>query len=152
MYVLIHANDGIIFRSDKHFCWMDGYAALRKGELLSGRLGKTIVYIHTNIHTYIHTYVRTYMCKHVFIFVYIKLHCVMYIHTYTFEDACTNIRSYVHTYKHTNILVFILGKKTLGGDMKCGLFNVVNIALNVIFVFRIANIYLFAGDSRLWSQ
>ena len=126
MYVLIHANDGITFRSDKHFCWMDGYAAFRKGELLSGRLGKTIVYLHTYVHTYIHTYVHTYihayvytyMCKHVFIFVYIKLHCVMYIHTYTFEDACTNIRSYVHTYKHTNILVFILGKKTLGGDTK----------------------------------
>ena len=95
MYVLIHANDEIIFKSDKHFCWMDGYAAFRKGELVSGRLGKTIVYIHTYIHTYFHTFIQT--------------------------------------YKHTNILVFILGKKTLGGYTKCGLSYVVNNAVNVIF-------------------
>ena len=99
MYVLINANDGIIFRSDKHFCWMDGYVAFRKGELVSARLGKTIVYIHIYIEresTYIH----------------------LYFHTY------------INSYKHTNILVFILGKKTLGGDTKCGLFFVVNNALN----------------------
>jgi hypothetical protein len=61
MYVFINTNDGIIFRSDKHFCWMDGYAAFRKGELLSGRLGKTIVYIHTYIHTYIRTCASMYL-------------------------------------------------------------------------------------------
>ena len=82
MYVLIHANDGIIFRSDKHFCWMDGYAAFRKGELLSGRLGKTIVYLHTYIHTYIHTYVHVQACIN--IRVHKTTHCVMHIHTYTF--------------------------------------------------------------------
>ncbi len=103
MYVLIHANDGIIFRSDKHFCWMDGYAAFRKGELVSGGLGKTIVYIHTYIHTYLLTFIHT----------------------------------YIHSYKHTNILVYILGKKTLGGDTKCGLFFVVNNALNEIFYFEL---------------
>ena len=103
MYVLIHANFKIIFRSDKHFCWMDGYAAFRKGELVSGRLGKTIVYIHTYIHTYLLSYI------HIFI----------------------------QTYNHTNILVFILGKKTLGGDTKCGLIYVVINALNEIFHFEL---------------
>ena len=78
VYVLIHANDGITFRSDKHFCWMDGYVAFRKGELLSGRLGKTIVYLHT----YIHTYVHVQACIN--IRVHKTTHCVMHIHTYTF--------------------------------------------------------------------
>ena len=92
------------------------------------------------------------MCKHVFIFVYIKLHCVMYIHTYTFEDVCTNIRSYVHTYKHRNILVFMLGKKTLGGDTKCGLFYVINNALNVIFYFELLTSTCSQVIRDIWSQ
>jgi hypothetical protein len=39
-------------RTDKHFCWMDGFVAFRKGELVSGRLGKKSACIHTYIHTY----------------------------------------------------------------------------------------------------
>ena len=119
MYVLIHANDEIIFRSDKHFCWMDGYAAFRKGEIVSGRLGKTIVYIHTYKHKYKHTYIYTY--KSVYACICIRVHkiALFHIHVHTY------IHKFFHTYKlsciHTNILVFILGKKTLGGDTKCGL-------------------------------
>ena len=66
MYVLIHANDEIIFRSDKHFCWKSGYAAFRKGELVSARLGKTIVCIHTNIldfeYVYVFVYANLFVC------------------------------------------------------------------------------------------
>ncbi len=69
MYVLINANDGIIFRTDKHFCWMDGYVAFRKGELVSGRLGETIVYIHTNS--------VSSMCM--FLFMQIYLYICMYV-------------------------------------------------------------------------
>ncbi len=63
MYGWINANDGIIFRTDKHFCWMDGNVAFRKGELVSGRLGETIVYIHTYIHILFRVLVNFFVCK-----------------------------------------------------------------------------------------
>jgi hypothetical protein len=68
MYVWINANDGIIFSSDKHFWWMDGYAVFRQGELVSGRLGKTIVYIHTYILDFEYVY---------YVFVYANLFVCM---------------------------------------------------------------------------
>ena len=94
------------YTSDKHFCSQDGFVAFRRGELISGNLGKC----NNNCLLLLIVIINYYW----FLFHTIYYSLIIFFSIYFF----------ISFHFIFPISIMIIGKKTLGGDTKSSLFYI----------------------------